>query len=326
MALISGKKHLTTLNIDLNLLVVLDALLEEKSVTRAASRVCLSQPATSNALGRLRDVFEDPLLVRMGNRMELTRFALELKEPLRAAICSIEGVLGEPLPFDPARAHTTIRIGASDYIGITLLPALGKVLGRLAPGMEIRVTPLREPEIINRLERDDVDILLGHFPEVPRMRSEVLFTERFVCVMRQGHPALAKSNKSHITLADFVTHQHVAIAREGGQPDIIDEWLATLNLERRVGIHVPHFLVAPGIVATNDMISVVARRVVTKLNDTFGLTMLELPCEFGTSELPIHMVWEPHTDHDPALTWLRSMILDIALDTWTPADVSANPP
>ncbi len=306
------KRARTTLNIDLNLLVVLHALLEEKSVTRAAARVCLSQPATSSALNRLRDVFEDPLLVRLGNRMELTRFAAELRKPLGKAMTAIDDVLGEPLPFDPAVAHTTVRIGASDYIGITLLPELEKQIQELAPGIELYISPIREPEILNRLEKEDVDILIGHFPDLPHLKQETLFTEKFVCVMREGHP-LAKSDTGEpMSLQDFVSYQHVTIAREGRKIDMIDEWLAALNIERQIGIYVPHFLVAPSIVAVNDMISVEAERVVKILGDSFGLAQIDLPVEFGSGELAIHMVWQEHTDQDPALSWIRSLIKEVS--------------
>lgn len=308
----SNKRLRTTLNIDLNLLVVLHALLEERSVTKAASRVCLSQPATSSALSRLRDIFEDPLLVRLGNKMELTRLALELREPLAEAMQAIDMVLGEPLPFDPAKAHTTIRVGASDYIGIILLPALAKQLQTLAPGFELQVSPLREPEIVQRLEKDDVDLLLGHFPHVPHLQSEILFSEKFVCVMRDEHPLLQTSKEGRISLKDFVSYGHVAVGREGGEADLVDTMLGELHLERRVSIHVPHFMVAPGIVAVNDLIAVVTERIVRKLQMSFRLAALDLPAEFGLNELPIHMVWSRDTEDNPALSWLRSLILRLA--------------
>lgn len=312
MASKENKRARSILNIDLNLLVVLQALLEEVNVTKAATRVCLSQPATSSALNRLRDIFDDPLLVRFGNKMELTRFALELKEPLSKAIRAINEVLGEPLPFDPAKANTTVRIGASDYIGITLLPELEKEIQKNAPGIKLHISPLREPEILNRLEKEDVDILIGHFAAFPHFKRETIFMEKFVCVMRKQHPLFKVQESGSIELEDFLAYQHVIIAREGRKIDMMDQWLATIGLERKVGIHVPHFLVAPSIVAINDMIAIEGERVVNILGDSLGLSSLDLPSEYGTGELAIHMLWQEHTDQDPALSWMRSLIKDVS--------------
>lgn len=308
---VSPKRTLTTLNVDLNLLVVLQALLEEKSVTRAANRVCLSQSATSSALSRLRSVFDDPLLVRWSNKMELSRRGMELKEPVNRAIEAINEVLGSPLQFDPKLAHTTIRMCASDYVGIALLPKLERELQELAPGITLYIHPMREPDSLKRLERDDVDIVIGNFPETTRLKSDIIFEEKFVCLMRDKHPLLDQVENGALSLKQFTSYPHVAIAREGVQQDLIDQWLSEYDFERTVGIHVPHFLVAPSIVASSDMLVVEATRVATEFQDTFGLAYVDLPQEFGPAELPIHMVWEPHTDEDPCLQWVRELILEV---------------
>ncbi|MEH6519384.1 MAG: LysR family transcriptional regulator [Halioglobus sp.] len=307
-----GKRNLTILNVDLNLLVVLQALLEEKSVTRAANRVCLSQSATSSALARLRSVFDDPLLVRWSNKMELSRRGMELQEPVNQAIAAINEVLGEPLAFDPQLAHTTVRISASDYVGVALLPALERELQLQSPGISLYMSPLREPEALRRLERDDVDLVIGNFPDTPNLSSSEIFHEKFVCLMRDQHPLLKEVSGEALSLKQFTTYPHVAISREGVQHDMIDLMLSEYDFERTIGIHVPHFLVAPSIVARNDMIVVEARRVALSFKDTFGLAIVGLPLEFGPTELPIHMVWEPHTEEDPCLQWVRGLIQQVA--------------
>jgi len=310
----SLKRSLTTLNVDLNLLVVLEALLEEKNVTRAANRVCLSQSATSSALNRLRNVFEDPLLVRHANKMELSRRALELVEPINQAIQAINNVLGDPAPFDPISAVTTVRICASDYTGLSLLPALQKELQVQAPGISLYISPLREPEALRRLEKEDVDLVIGHFSNISdTLQSVEIFQERFVAIMRREHPlALACDSGKALSLKQFVAYKHVAIAREGVKVDLIDIMLKSLNEKRTIGMHVPHFLVAPCVVQNSDMIAVEAERLGQKFQDSFDLSIIDLPEVFSTRELPIHMLWEPHTDDNPALKWVRNLIRDIA--------------
>ena len=307
-----NKRLLSTLNVDLNLLVVLHALLEEVSVTRAAHRICLSQSATSSALNRLRQVFDDPLLVRVSNEMKLSRRALDLKEPVNKAIISINGVLGEPLSFEPNKVHTTIRICASDYIGVTLLPALVERLCVEAPGIKLNISPMREPEALRRLEKDDMDILIGHFTDIPHLKSKTLFQETFVCLMREGHPLTEELVDNTISLEQITRYKHVAIAREGMSHDMVDLMLSMHNFEREIGINVPHFLVAPSIVSKNDMLVVEAKRTTAFFKGSLKLKAVNLPQEFTTTKLSIQMVWEPHTEDDPALKWIRNVIEEVS--------------
>ena len=305
-------RALTILNVDLNLLVVLQALLEEKSVTKAARRVCLSQSATSSALSRLRGVFEDPLLIRWSNRMELSRRGLELREPVRNAIDAINAVLGDTQTFDPLLAHSTIRIAASDYVGVTLLPAVEKLLQSSAPGISLHQSDLSEPEAMLRLAKDDVDLVLGHFPDTLKLHSAELFNEKFVCMVRKGHPLVKEAKNRTLNLKQFISYPHIAITRQGATQDLVDLLLSEQNLERNIGMIVTHFMVMPSIVAQSDMIAVEAQRLAVDFEDFYGVDYIDLPPEFGASELPVHMLWESQTDADPCLRWFRELIQKVA--------------
>jgi DNA-binding transcriptional LysR family regulator len=308
------KRSLSILNVDLNLLVVLQALLEEKSVTHAAKRVCLSQSATSNALKRLRSVFEDQLLVRWSNKMSLTPLALELLVPVNQAIDSINAVLGGPPPFDPFLADSVINICASDYTSISLLPKLERKLQAQAPNITLRVSPLREPEALVRLEREDVSLVLGHFSRLPEnLKSSKLFTENFVCMLRDGHPLLSEIIDGQLTLEQFSKYPHVVITREGVVGvDIIDSVLHEHGLERSTRIGVPHFLVAPSIIANSDMIAVDAERVTGIFGATYKITNVKLPPEYTTTTIPIFMLWDPRTENRPVLKWFRALLQEVA--------------
>lgn len=308
------KRSLSILNVDLNLLVVLQALLEEKSVTHAAKRVCLSQSATSNALKRLRGVFEDQLLVRWSNKMSLTPFALEIIDPVNQAIDAINTVLGDPPPFDPLLADSVISICASDYTSISLLPKLEQRLQEQAPNITLRVSPLREPEALIRLEREDVSLVLGHFSAIPEnLKYAQLFTENFVCMLRKGHPLLNEMIDGDLTLEQFSEYPHAVIAREGAEGvDIIDRVLRDYGHERTIGIEVPHFLVAPSIITNSDMIAVDAERVPNVFGATYDITYVNLPPEYTNTVIPIFMLWDPRTDNRPLLKWFRSLLQEVA--------------
>ena len=310
----SGKRSLSVLNVDLNLLVVLQALLEEKSVTHAAKRVCLSQSATSNALKRLRSVFDDQLLVRWSNKMSLTPRGLELVEPVNQAIDAINNVLGDPPPFDPFLADSIVNICASDYTSISLLPKLEHELQKQAPNITLRVSPLREPDALLRLEREDVNLVIGHFSQLPdTLKNVELFREKFVCMVREGHPLLSEVKNRQLTLKQFSDYPHVVIAREGVDGvDIIDKVLNEHGFERRVGIEVPHFLVAPSMIVNSDMIAVDAERVSKLFRGSFDVQGIDLPPEYTRTDIPIFMLWDPRTNERPLLMWLRSLIQQIA--------------
>ncbi|MFU8807289.1 MAG: LysR family transcriptional regulator, partial [Bradymonadaceae bacterium] len=204
--------HLSSL--DLNLLVALDALLEEVSVTRAAGRVGLSQSAMSHALGRLRETFDDPLLVRAGRGMTLTPRARELAEPLREALANLRQVIAPSQPFDPATSTQVFRVAADEYALFALLPLLVERLAKVAPKVDLRIRELGQSQSQHRLETGEVDLVLPlglaeHIPQTLYRRA--LFKLDLVCVIREDHPRIGDT----LDLDAFCAEPHMLISPRG---------------------------------------------------------------------------------------------------------------
>jgi DNA-binding transcriptional LysR family regulator len=302
--------------IDLNLLPVLDALLIERSVTRAARRVGLSQPATSHALARLRAIIGDPLLVRTPRGMMPTARAQALVGPVREALSIVGGALASAPPFDPARVRRRFFISASDYAEFVLLPRLVAALARAAPGVEVWAQPFKESWAAD-LARGDVDVVvaplrgLGDTQGAVGVRAQQLFEDRFVCVMRRAHPLATKK----LTLERFARADHALVAPRGKPGGVVDDVLAAHGLERRVVVAVPHFLVAPYILAETDLILTVAERVARAM--VRGLPLVLVAPPLPVPGLTMSLLWHERQDADPGLAYLRAE-LELAARATTP--------
>lgn len=300
--------HCGLAGVDLNLLVTLDALLTERHVTRAARRLGLTQPATSHALARLRKMFNDPLLVRgPGGVLQPTPRAEALVPTIHRAITELAAAVRAPATFDPASARRTFWLGASDFVEMVLLPTLAARLGQLAPGIDLRV--LVEPDNAPAaLARGSLDVVLS--PPLPEYASgcyqRALFDERFTCVVRRGHPAAAR----RLTLARFCELDHLLIAPRGMPGSFVDNALAALNRKRRVALTVPHFMVAPHVVAHTDLILTLPSRLAELFAQSLGLVILPPPLEIPGFSM--HMVWHERTHYDPGHRWLREQFAAVA--------------
>lgn len=292
---------------DLNLLVTLEALLEEEGVTDAARRLNLSQSAVSAALDRLRAVFSDPLLVRVGNRMEPTPFARRLQGPIKTALASVSLALALPQKFDPARAKANVRLGASDYFGLLMLPALYHLLAREAPGISLEVVPRPADGSLSRLVAGEVDLALAvNPPEGRDLFNAPLVDEHFVCVMRRGHP-LARGRLTAAWLVDF---PHVVVTAHGESATLADRALAAAGHRRPTPVLVPVFASAFALVADNDLVAILPERISRALAARFGLALRKPPIALPGYTLSI--VWHQRTAHDPVHRWVREQVLAIA--------------
>jgi DNA-binding transcriptional LysR family regulator len=284
-------------------------LLEERHVTRAAARVGLSQPAASRALARLRALLGDPLLVRARGGLVATARAEALREPVRAAMTLIGGALAPPQPFDPARAVRTVRILTDDYSELVLFPGLLARLTSRAPGIDIVVPP---PSALSTeaLERGDADFfvapLRGRELGASGVRGELLYEERFVCVVSKTHP-FAKRRPS---IAKFAAARHALVAPRGARGGRVDDALAAVGKSRRVALLLPHFLVAPFIVASSDLVLTLGERVARALMKTLPLAAFEPPVELEPFRVGVH--WHERSDGDPALAWVRGELRHVA--------------
>jgi len=306
----SNMHELHLRSLDLNLILALDALLEERSVTRAAQRVGITQSAMSHALGRLRAVTGDALLVRTANGMAATARAEELGPPIRRALEGVAAALRPPQPFDPKKAKLRIRIGTGDYGEIVLLPRVIARLSKEAPHVDLRVLFLAN-SAAGILRSGDADLLLSPVfaAEVgPGMYARKLFDERFVCVVRSGHPLARKT----LTLVRYVGASHALIAPRGKEGSQTDDALARMGMSRRVALTIPHFLVAPHIVAQSDLVLTLPARVATMLAPPLGLVILKPPSELRLDGFTMSAVWHERTHADPAQRWMRELFAEVA--------------
>ena len=297
--------------LDLNLLVALRALLAERHVTRAAARVGLSQPAMSHALARLRGLLGDELLVRTTSGMKPTARAEAMALPLERALEDLGRVLAAPETFEPARSMRTFRIATNDYMELVLFPRLLARLWREAPGIDVRVRNI-EPRPHEELAEARIDLAMGvsvqlATPEPPQgTRVQRLVSDRFVCVVREGHPTV----KKRLTLDEFIALPHALVAPRGESGSVVDSALAKLGKKRRVAVEVPHFLVAPHVVRETDVVLTLAARVANSLGPLLGLRQLAPPIEL--EGFSMSMIWHDRQHADPAHTWLRGVIASVA--------------
>jgi len=294
--------------LDLNLLVVFDALMSERHVSCAADRVALSQPAMSNALARLRATLDDPILVRTSRGMEPTPRALELHGPIHAALTEIQHTLSNPARFEPRSAQHHFVIGASDYMEFLVMPRLVKLLQEQAPGVDLSVRSLQLSQPETALDSGEIDLAFGYFPNLSKRLHEAhLFTEHLACAVREGHPKV----KSRLTLKQYVElpHLFVSTRRRSG---VVDEALAKLGMARRISVSVPHFLVAPFIIVESDVIMTVNSRIAHTYARALPIRVLPPPLDLP--DFPISMAWHPRSEKDEAHAWLRARLVDICRD------------
>lgn len=289
--------------LDLNLLRALDALLDECNVTRAADRLALTQPAVTGMLNRLRESFDDPLLVRAQRGMVPTLRAQQLALPVKQLLADVEVML-QPPAFDPLTARMLIKLASTDYaLRVIVVPFLS-ALSQRAPHIRVAVLPLEDQELQVRLDRGDIDLALVSAGALASgLRSESLFDERYVCVMRAEHP---DATTRALALDRFCALDHVLVSPSGGGFEgVTDEALRKVGRSRRVTVSVTSFLVVPDILAASDLIAVVPRRLAI---DDDRLIVLEPPVEIpGFSKL---LAWHERTHRHAGFQWVRSLLLD----------------
>lgn len=297
---------------DLNLLIALDALLQEASVSRAAARVGLSTPAMSHALGRLRTQLGDPLLVRAGQRMVLTPRGDDLKARVHAAAGEALGVLSPAPVVELDRVERTFRLFATDQLMTVLGPALDARL-RDAPGVQLHVLAPQRDE--TQLLRDGaIDLAIGvydyaPYSELPNdLRIQQLFQDHYVCVVRDGHPTV----KTSLTLEQYAALDHVQVAVRGAPGGYVDELLAGHGLHRRIARAVPYFLAALVLVSETDYVLTLSVRLVKRLAGVLPIKLVQPPRSLGLEPYQIAQLWHPRNDRDFAHRWLRDAIAEAA--------------
>ncbi|MGE5476468.1 MAG: LysR family transcriptional regulator [Bacteroidales bacterium] len=289
-------------SLDLNLLAALEALLAERNVTRAARRLNLSQPALSAQLARLRTLLGDPLLLPAQRGMIPTQRALDLQEPLHRALEQVRAVVAVGSVFDPASSGLTVSIAATDYIQYAVLMPLVAALSREAPGMRVAFRVLDVAQLQTQMERGEVDMALMTPDTVPEtLRLRPLFAERYVAVVRHGHPQVG----TDLDIDSFCALGHILVSPDGGGfSGSTDAALAAHGRARRVAVSAASFLIVPEMVERTDLIAVVPERLVRDRGNRLRVLSPPVP----VPGFAIALAWHDRTNAHPAQRWLRARL------------------
>jgi len=291
-------------SVDLNLLVVLDALLDEAHVSRAADRLGLSQPAASSALDRCRHLFGDPLLERGRGLMRLTPKAEALREPLKNVLAELSAVL-DPPKVDLKTLRQAVRIVMADHPATIIAGPLLERLARSAPGIDLILQPWHSATAaLDSLAKGTTDLATSVFPVIdPSFRRKDLLQERYLVVMRKGHPA-AKG----FDLDRWLAYPHVLVSGRGEARGALDDALARQGRTRRIGIVVPSFLMVPALLTGSNLIAMLPSRCLpAKPERTFAI--FEPP--IAVEGFPLHLAWHVRRDQDPGVQHVASVIQDL---------------
>jgi DNA-binding transcriptional LysR family regulator len=292
-------------NIDLNLLVVLDVLLDERSVSRAARRLNLSQPAVSGALKRLRETFQDPLFVRSQQGIRPTPQALELIGPVKTVLQDIDTILSSA-EFNPDAAEAVFTIAATDYAQTTFLAPLMRLVHREAPNIRFSVVSTDIRRMPEQFDRQQIDFAIT-VPEMApaNVQAKELFGDSYVCAVSPDHP----SARGTLSLDDFCALNHVLVTPSSdGFFGPTDDALAKLGRQRRVTVSVPNFLSLPAILENSDFIAVAPERVLRPFAEALHIFAAPL----ALPDFKVIALWHELSTRSPAHTWLRERMGEIA--------------
>lgn len=300
---------------DLNLLPIFVALMEERSVTRAAERVGMTQPALSNALSRLRLMLQDQLFIRERYGIQPTPVALELAPAIAEALARLDdAVLGQQ-GFDPAEAERLFTIAPNGYVEFVLVPAIVARLQQVAPGIKLRLTPYGNDLVETGVVSGTTALVLGRIVDPPdNLIVQHLMDEGLACAVRADHPEVGDV----MTREQFETLKHVNIVPPGRMRAGLFQALAQQQIKRDVAISVTNFFAVAEMVAVTDYCATLPSLICRRLMQDRRLKILPSPVDLGS--FPVEMAWHVRYRHDPAHRWLRALIQDVAMQLKTNAD------
>jgi len=294
--------------LDLNLLVVFDAIYSERNVTRASKKVFLSQSATSNALTRLRAQLKDDLFLRSPGGLRPTPRSHELAPRIHAILADLQDVL-EPQVFDPATAKRDVSIAAVDFFSIVIAPILMGIVSREAPGLRVRIVPTEGRSIV-ALDHAEVDFAAAAFGDVPeRIGLARLIEDEYSCLVRKGHPLFKKK----CGLRQYVQAPHLLVSPRGDARGFVDDELAKSGLTRHVGLVIDHYAAAPNIVAQSDLILTAPTLVLNRFKSSKHI-MFDSPVDLPVDFRCLDLIWHSKLSQHPALDWMREAINRAALE------------
>lgn len=289
---------------------VLLKLLEERSVTRTAEALDLTQPFVSLVLKRLREATGDPILVRSGSKLVLTVRGEEMIDPLRAALEGIDTVVGQPTDFDPQQAEGEFRIASADCMEAIILPSLVARLREVAPGVRVVVRAIDQAyDYAGALERDELDVVISNWPGPPQhLKTARLLSEDVVCLFGPDHPF---AGREEITLDDYLAADHLApVARSKADPGPIDSHLAAAGLKRDIRVMLPEFNLIPHMLMNGHLVFTSSANFARYQCSILPLSSLPAPEECGS--LDFYLLWHERAQADARNTWLRQQIMAVA--------------
>ena len=303
------------LTLDLNLLRVFDAVMAERSITRAAVRLSLTQPAVSNALKRFRESVGEDLLIREAYGVRPTPFAERLWPQVRVALGGLRDAF-ERKEFDPQTHAANFRIATADATAATLLPSVIADIEMAQAQVNLRVVPLTTRDPRGLLDRDEVDVAVGHFPEAvaaltaqgtdATLRRLRLHESEYVCVMRRRHPLA----KQALTLDAFCEAHHLLVSFSGRPHGFVDQALIALGRSRRIVLTVNQFFTAGRVVSQSDLLTVLPASFVEATG--YQAALVERPLPLRLARIYVEVLWHLRHDDDPAHRWLRARLVDAA--------------
>ncbi|MGO3123988.1 MAG: LysR family transcriptional regulator [Advenella sp.] len=292
---------------DLNLLPVFMALMEERSVTRAAVRLGITQPALSNSLNRLRDMLRDPLFIRERYGIRPTPLAEEIAPQMEAALAQLDNLIVNQQQFRPADADRQFTLAPNSYAELTLMPALVAKLRDLAPGIKLRFTNFGNDLSETGAISGNTAMVLGRIVDPPdNLIVQHLMDESLSCVVRADHPSIGTS----ISRQQYESLKHVNVLPSGRLRVGLFQALERHNLKREVAISVTHFLTVPEMIAVTDYCATLPSLICRKLERDQRLKVIPAPVDLGT--FPLEMAWHVRYRNDPAHRWLRSLVAEVA--------------
>ena len=295
--------------LDLKLLAIIDDLYKTRSVSHTAENLGLNQPAVSMSLARLRRHFNDPLFVKTPRGMEPTAHTEEIIGELRHAYELVRAAVEHREAFEPATSTRVFRVSATDLGQVVVLPRLMQRLQERAPGVIVDYTNFSD-RTPRDLESGNTDLAVGFIPPLKTgFHRQKLFTERFVCVVRAGHPRIRK----HLTLEAFQQELHLAVKTPGTGHRILEQTLERQHIERRVGLRVPNYLGAATLIASTDLLVTVPERLAGIISSLIKARTFPTPFE-----IPPYFVmqyWHARADKDPGNRWLRAMLAELFSDS-----------
>lgn len=292
---------------DLNLLPIFIALLEERSVTRAADRLGMTQSALSNALARLRAVLHDPLFIRERYGMRPTPKAEALAPQLRSALATLDGLVLGQQAFDPARADHLVTIAPNSYVEFVFVPALAARLRERAPGIRLRTVPYGADLAETGITSGDTALVLGRISDAPdNLVVQHIADDGLACVVRADHPVIGR----RLSKGQYERLKHVNLLPPGRLRAGLFQALERQGLKRDVAVTVTHFMSIPEVIAATDYCATLPRLICRRLASDARLKVLPTPVDLGT--FPMHMAWHVRHRDDPAHRWLRNLAAEVA--------------